>query len=180
MDKNCLFIIGIIAVIIIICFIMNYKYSEHMTDVSTCPCNVNQEGKDIIGDCNCTPKCTQSAITGKCVNGGNTDMIKTDHSCPADRTFGIVPPLLVEPRIILTDNSMGCGALDNPHDVPSGYMDDEISKYDTNLEPVDRIYIDNSYSMSTMKTGLPPLVTRNMDTCLTNKVIKQCGNKIIK
>ena len=32
-----------------------------------------------------------------------------NHGCPYDRTYGIRPPLLVEPRRILTDNRMRCG-----------------------------------------------------------------------
>jgi len=176
MNKNLYFIIVII--IIIGAIIVSYNclgLKEHMVDTSTCPCNVDQQTKDNIGNCKCDDK---------------SEIIKTTHGCPADRTYGIVPPLLVEPRMILTDNSMRCHEYNNPTDGPSGYMDDEMSKFDTNLEHIDRlysndnygdkIYVDNSYSMSTMKTGLPSLTLRNMDTCLTDKVMKKCGNKLIK
>ena len=179
MDKKTYFII--VAIVILCALIIGYKYAnkehskEYMVNTSTCPCDVNTKTKKQIGDCKCN---------------GKSETIEQTHSCPADRTFGIVPPLLVEPRMILTDNSMRCGEYNNPIDAPYGHIDDEISKYDTNLEHIkrlygeddlnDKFYADNSYSMSTMNTGLPPLVTRNMDTCLTNKVIKKCGNKIIK
>lgn len=178
MDKKTYFII--VAVIIVIVLIIGCKYAnkvdskEHMINTSTCPCDVNTKEKKQIGDCKCS---------------GKSDMVKSEHGCPADRTYGIIPPLLVEPRMILTDNSMRCHELNNNIDAPSGYMDDEISKYDDNLVHVKRLYgdddgskfyADNSYSMLTMKTGLPPLTSRNMDTCLTNKVIKKCGNKLMK
>ena len=173
MDKKTLFIITSAIIIGIILFGLYYK-TEHMVDVSTCPCNISNKDKKQIGDCKCTNK---------------SDWTKDEHKCPADRTYGIIPPLLVEPRMILTDNSMRCGELDKPKDMPVGYMDDEMSQYDDNLVHIKRLYgeddgekfyADNSYSMSTMHTGLPPLAKRNMDSCLASKVIKRCGNKIMK
>jgi hypothetical protein len=154
MDKKICFIIIIICIAIIMFTVYNYK-KEYMQNVSTCPCSNNKTIINSIGSCKCN----------------NVDeLVQQTHKCPADRTYGIVPPLLVEPRIILTDNSMNCGKKD--YTGPDGYIDDEISKYETNLEPTARIYIDNSYSMANMNTGLPPLVTRNMDTCLAKKLIK--------
>jgi len=152
---------------------------RHMANsVSTCPC-----GKNIPGGCKCKKNCDYSGITGECIgNNKNTDYNTSVHTCPTDRTYNIIPPLLVEPRMITTNNGMRCDARieSSVNGVPS--MD--LSKYDGSINQEYELISDefpitssSNYLSAEITNGLPPLYQPS-EACLAGLINdpKKCFN----
>lgn len=155
-----LIILPVLAIFVTLFLYFDNQKKEHMMNTSTCPCD-----NRLYGDCKCDD---QSNLYFD--NKKKKDMLEKTYRCPTDKIHTIIPPLVVEPRLIPTDISMKCDSLKNIANTTmprgtSSIQEDTFSKYLPD-KFTERPYINNCYDMKSMESGLPPMKNSNMGVCM--------------